>query len=396
MRIAYIGLKGLPETYSGVETHVHEVGTRLVQRGHDVTAYVRPQYTPRHVKDDAGIRLMHLPTIKTKHLDATVHSFLAAMHTIKMKYDIVHFHTIGPAGFAWLPRLSRARVVTTVHRFDYLSGKWGRFAKTCMQTAEQVSLRMSHRAIAVAPFLQAHYEARGHRVDYIPNGVTLPSPSIGTAEIKKIGLTPNQYILFLGRLVPEKRPDWAIRAFQQIPDRSIRLVITGDSSATDHYVRNLKALAGPKADRILFTGAVYGSLKEELLAHARVFVLPSALEGLPMTLLEAMSHGRPCLVSDIVPHQNIIREGKNGFLHRADDLDHLRDRLMDIISAPASDLKVIGQAATRHVAEAYDWEQVVDQIERLYETVLRSCRHARDADDRVVARNARRKEYERY
>jgi glycosyltransferase involved in cell wall biosynthesis len=385
MRIAYIGLKGLPETYSGVETHVHEVGTRLVRRGHEVTAYVRLQYTPRHVQDDDGIRLLHLPTIKTKHLDATVHSFLAAMHAIKMNYDIVHFHTVGPAGFAWLPRLSRARVVTTVHRFDYLSGKWGRFARTCMQAAEQLGLRMSHRAIAVAPFLQAHYEAQGHKVEYIPNGVTLPSPGIGTAGVKNLGLIPNQYILFLGRLVPEKRPDWAIRAFQQIRAGTIRLVITGDSSATDQYVCDLKALAQPTADRILFTGAVYGSLKDELLANARAFVLPSALEGLPITLLEAMSHGTPCLVSDIPPHRDVIRDGKNGFLHHAAEFDHLCECLNSLIHAAPSALARIGKAAKATVVEGYNWEKIVDQIEQLYETVLCPARPAQYADARAIA-----------
>src|SRR5262245_51376475 len=136
MRIAYIGLKGLPGTFSGIETHVHELGSRLAKRGHDVVAYVRPQYTPRNIHNDDGIRLLHLPTIASKHLDATVHSFLAAMHTLSTDYDIVHFHTIGPGCFAPLSRLSGAKVVTTIHRFDYLSGKWGWFARSCLRMAE--------------------------------------------------------------------------------------------------------------------------------------------------------------------------------------------------------------------------------------------------------------------
>ena len=133
MRIAFIGIKGLPGTFSGVETHVHELGARLVQRGHDVSAYVRPHYTPREIKEDDGIKLIHRPTVPSKHLDASVHSFISALDTIGKKYDIVHFHAIGPGAFAPIARLSRSRVVTTIHRFDYLSGKWGRFAKTCLQ-----------------------------------------------------------------------------------------------------------------------------------------------------------------------------------------------------------------------------------------------------------------------
>jgi glycosyltransferase involved in cell wall biosynthesis len=369
MRIAHIGLKGLPGTYSGIETYVHELGTRLIRRGHEVTAYVRPQYTPRHVRNDDGIRLIHLPTIRTKHLDATIHSFLAALHAIIMKYDVVHFHTIGPGFFALLSRMSQARVVITIQRFDYLSGKWGWFARACLRLGEQISLRVPHAAIVVAPFLQAHYQMSGHRTEYIPNGVPLPPVGLGMTRIQEFGLEPNQYVLFLGRLVPEKRPDWAIRAFQEIADGAIRLVIAGGSSATDQYVRYLKKLAKPTSDRILFTGAVYGPQKEELLANARVFALPSALEGLPITLLEAMSYGRPCLVSNIPPHQDIIQDGKNGFLHRTADFDHLCERLNDIFHVAPSDLVGIGAAGRETVAERYDWEKIVDQIEHLYEMV---------------------------
>jgi glycosyltransferase involved in cell wall biosynthesis len=371
MRIAYIGLKGLPGTFSGIETHVHELGTRLVRRGHHVVAYVRPQYTPRHIQNDGGIRLLHLPTIASKHLDATVHSFLAALHTISREYDIVHFHTIGPSCFAPLSRLSGAKVVTTIHRVDYLSEKWGRFARICLKTAEQVSLRVPHASIVVAPFLEEHYERQGHRVEYITNGVTLPASGIGSKRIREeLGLTPDRYFLFLGRLTPEKRPDWAIRAFQQIESTTMRLVIAGGSSATDEYVRDLKAMAGASGDKIIFTGPVYGSLKDELLANARAFVLPSALEGLPITLLEAMSHARPCIASDISPHLGIIQDGQNGFLHRASDLDHLRDRLCLVADASPVVLKAVGRAARVTMAGEYNWEKVTDQTERLYHQIL--------------------------
>jgi glycosyltransferase involved in cell wall biosynthesis len=370
MRIAYIGLKGLPGAFSGIETHVHELGTRLAKRGHHVVAYVRPQYTPRHIRNDGGIRLLHLPTIASKHLDATVHSFLAALHTISRKYDIVHFHTIGPGFFAPLARLSGAKVVTTIHRADYLSDKWAWFARSCLRVAEQVSLYAPHATIVVAPYLQDHYRHQGRQVEYITNGVTLPPPGIGSSRIRAIGLTPDQYLLFLGRLTPEKRPDWAIRAFQQINDGATRLVIAGGSSATDQYVRDLKALAEPAGDKIIFTGPVYDSLKDELLANTRAFVLPSALEGLPITVLEAMSHGRPCLVSDIPPHRGLIHQGENGFLYRAADFDHLCQELANIMRAAPFDLACIGKAAKREVAEKYDWKKVVDQVECLYKMVL--------------------------
>jgi glycosyltransferase involved in cell wall biosynthesis len=321
------------------------------------------------VHNDNGIQLRHLPTIPTKHLDATVHSFVAALHAIVMRYDIVHFHTIGPACFAPLARLSRALLVTTIHRFDYLSGKWGWFARICLRLAERISLRVSHGVITVAPFLQQHYKAQGYRVTYIPNGVTLPSPNIGTAYIQSLGLVPNQYMLFLGRLVPEKRPDWLIRAFQDLRNGTTRLVIAGGSSATAEYVQELKALARPANGRIIFTDAVYGALKEELFANARVFVSPSALEGLPITLLEAMSYSRPCLVSNIPSHCDVIQHGKNGFLYTATNFDQLRQALNKVMHTAPSELTRMGEAARKTVAERYDWEKIVDQIEHFYESL---------------------------
>ena len=371
MRIAFIGIKGLPGTFSGVETHVHELGTRLVQRGHEVFAYVRPHYTPRDVHEDEGIQLIHRPTIPSKHLDASVHSFLSAIHTLGKQYDIVHFHCIGPGAFAPIARLSSARVVTTVHRFDYLSGKWGWFARISLQAAEQVCLRASHRAISVAPFLRDHYQEQGFDVEYIPNGVPLAKMGLPANELAKLGLEPEDYYLFLGRLVPEKRPDWLIRAFIDVcDDSSRRLVITGGSSATDNYVDELKKLAEPAGDRILFTGPIYGDAKEQLLAHARAFLLPSALEGLPITLLEAMSYARPCLVSSIPPHRDVISDSRNGYLHDENSYDDLCKRFRQLDALDVSTRTTVGKAARETVAEGYDWEDIIDSVERCYQAAL--------------------------
>lgn len=371
MRIAYIGIKGLPGTSGGVETHVHELGRLLSARGHDVTAYVRPQYTPREITEQDGIALRHLPTISSKHLDASVHSFLSALDTIGKSYDIIHFHAIGPGAFGPLARPSGAKIITTIHRMDYLSGKWGRFARFCLQSAERVCLNTSHRTVVIAPWLQAHYRELGYTVEYIPNGVPLPDTEIGADELYGLGLQSNGYFLFLGRLVPEKRPDWTIRAFIDAMDNSrTRLVLAGGSSATDDYVAELKALAAPAGDRILFTGPVYGATKEQLLANARAFLLPSALEGLPITLLEAMSYRRTCLVSDIPPHRDVIVEGQNGLMHSQRDLDDLKKRMAEVDAMTTDELDQMGSSARRTVAHGYDWGDITDQTEALYRSVL--------------------------
>ena len=372
MRIAFIGIKGLPGTFSGVETHVHELGTRLIARGHDVTAYVRSHYTPKDVREDEGIKLIHRPTIPSKHLDASIHSFTSALHTLGRDYDIVHFHCIGPAAFAPIARLSNSRIVTTVHRFDYMSGKWGWFARSCLQMAERVALKSSHGSIAVAPFISAHYREQGYSVKYIPNGVPLPASDIGSDSIRSLGLKPDEYYLFLGRLVPEKQPDWSIRAFLDACENTDRkLVITGGSSATDSYVETLNELASRDSQRIQLTGPIYGQQKEELMANCRAFLLPSRLEGLPITLLEAMSHGRPCLVGDIPPHRDVITEGENGFLHDHTDIDSLCERFVALDNMDALALAEVGRRARITVEKNYGWEDVIDSVEELYDAVIK-------------------------
>lgn len=371
MRIAFIGIKGLPVTFSGVETHVNELASRLAQRGHDVVAYVRPQHTPPQVKEHNGVRLIHRSTIPTKHLDATVHSLLSALHTLGGSYDIIHFHAIGPGAFVPLARLSGAHVVTTIHAFDYRGAKWGWFARACLRTAERICLSTSHRSIVVAKWVKEHYQSQGFAVDYVPNGVPLANTNVGATELRSFGLQPNQYYLFLGRLVPEKRVEWAIRAFlEACDDTSRRLVVAGGSSATDEYVADLKTLAQSAGDRVLLTGPVYGQAKEQLIANSRLFLLPSASEGLPITVLEAMSHGRACLASDIAAHRDIIVDDQNGYLHSADSFSELCDRLKRLDKTSDDILSEAGAEARRTVLTAFDWENIVDRIERIYVSLL--------------------------
>jgi glycosyltransferase involved in cell wall biosynthesis len=370
MRIAYIGIKGLPGSFSGIETHVHELGTRLADRGHDVAAYVRANYTPKSVRRDGGMRLIHRPSIHTKHLDASVHSLIAAVDTLRTDYDIVHFHAIGPAAFSPIARISRARVVTTIHRFDYLSEKWGPIARGCLRTAESVALRASDATVVIAKWLAEHYWDRGHDVEFIPNGVPLPQLNPGGSCLDQYDLAIGEYYLFLGRLVPEKRPHWAIQAFLDANiQRHRKLVITGGSSATESYVRELREMANADPSRIVLTGPLFGQAKDQLLANARAFLLPSALEGLPITLLEAMSYARPCLVSAIPPHTDVIRTEQNGYLHDPRDREDLTKEFARLDRMRLGELEAVGRVARETVAAEFNWEEIVDSTEALYSSL---------------------------
>ncbi|MGD9345434.1 MAG: glycosyltransferase family 4 protein [Candidatus Aminicenantes bacterium] len=374
MRVAYIGQKGIPATFGGVEYHVDKLSREMAALGHDVTVYVRSWYTAKNLKEYEGVRLIHVPTIKSKHLDASVHSFLCSIHALFGKFDIIHYHGIGPAFFAIIPRLFRKKVVATVHRLDWETEKWRSIAKSLLKAGEHISITVPERTIAVSEELTKYVKNKYDKVViHLGHGTDLPE-SIAPAIIKeKYDLNGRDYILFMGRLVPEKRVDWLIKAFQDLKGRSsesspLKLVIAGGSSATPEYVKKLKDISEGSSD-IIFTGYVSGTEKEELLSNARLFSLPSHLEGFPIALLEAKSYGLCCLVSDIPPHLEAIRSGMNGLLFRSDDFEDLRQKLQELINDHET-LEKLGANAREEMKNLPGWKIVVKKIESIYEELL--------------------------
>lgn len=370
MKIAFIGLKGLPSTWTGIEFHVDRLGRGLAARGHEVTAYTRRPYTPAGVREHGGMTLISLPTIVSKHLDASVHSFLASCHAAVRGYDVIHFHGIGPGAFGVVPRLFGRLVVCTVHRLDWQAEKWGRAASRLIRAAESVSVRAAHRTIAVSAGLQAHLKER-HRVDavLIPNGCDRVTPRKPALIRERYGLEGCDYVLFMGRLSPEKRVDWLIRAFLAAAgppsgSSSPRLVVAGGFNATDEYAAGLRRLADGDP-RIVFTGFVAGVEKEELLSNALVFALPSRVEGLPIVLLEAKGYGVCCLASDIPPHREIIRDGVDGVLFDAADPGGLTAKLRVLLRDPERAL-AMGVAARARTSDLVSWDEVVARTETVY------------------------------
>ena len=377
--IAMIGQKGLPATFGGIEHHVEELGSRLAERGHTVRVYCRGSYVesdsatsgrPAKQAKYRGMVLRTAPTIGTKHLDAIVHSATSTALAMAAHSDVVHYHALGPGLLAPLPRyLSRAKVVLTVHGLDHQRGKWGRGAQAVLGTAHWMSGRIPDRTVVVSQTLQQHYaDEFGRTATYIPNGVDDPSVLAADQITERFGLTPGSYALFVGRLVPEKAPDQLLRAFANVPGDH-RLVIVGDSSFSDTYTTELKEL-GARDPRVLFTGFAFGDLLGELYRHAGVFVQPSLLEGLPLTLLEAASYGVPVLASDIPPHLEVLgasRPGRRTF--RTGDVPALTAALTAALAGSPTDAAAerAGAAALRtDVLAGYSWDRATDELERLY------------------------------
>jgi glycosyltransferase involved in cell wall biosynthesis len=374
LKIAFIGLKGLPSTWTGIEFHVDRLGRGLVERGHDVTAYTRTYYTPPGLKEHEGIRLLTLPTIHSKHLDASVHSFLASCHAAVRRYDIIHYHGIGPGFFGMIPRLLGRRVVCTVHRLDWQADKWRWPAQQLLRLGEFVAVRAAHRTIAVSGALQTHLLARhGREAVFIPNGLD-PLPFRSASLIsERYGLAGRDYVLFMGRLSPEKRVDWLIRSFRGLArptsgGKPLKLIIAGGFNATEEYVAELQRLAADDP-RVTFTGFVAGEEKEELLSNALVFVLPSRIEGLPIALLEAKSAGVCCLASDIPAHREILVDGQDGALFAASSLAQLSERLQALLDSPQVMADLTAQAVKR-MAGRPGWDEVVARTEALYDETL--------------------------
>jgi glycosyltransferase involved in cell wall biosynthesis len=370
LRIAMIGARGVPATFGGIERHVEELGARLAARGHEVTVFCRSNYSCADLGSHRGMRLASLPTVGTKHLDAIVHSGLSTLGAMAASFDILHYHAIGPGMLAVLPRyLSRARVVLTVHGRDDERGKWGRGAKAVLGTAGWLSARVPDATIVVGQHLERYYrEAHGRRAVYVPNGVHAATPRPANGTLARLGLLPGRYLLFVGRLVPEKAPDLLLRTFRRLPGDH-RLVLAGDTSFTDRFTDALRQLAADDP-RVVLSGYVYGAELQELYSNAAAFVLPSLLEGLPLTLLEAASYGLPVVASSIPPHLEVLGStGPGRRLHRPGDADELRDALGRVLADPG--VERAGAAQLRdQVLRTYCWEDATERTEAVYRAVL--------------------------
>lgn len=370
LKIAMIGQKGIPATFGGIEYHVDELSRGLAALGHEVYVYVRNWYTDKNLKNYKGVSLIHIPTIRTKHLDASIHSFLCSIHAIFKGYDITHYHGIGPSLFSLIPRLFGRKIVSTIHSQDWQSGKWGRFAKTFLKIGEYISTVIPHRTIVVSEGLKNYLKQRyGKEAIHIPNGINLPEMRPAKLIKEKYRVRGKDYILFMGRLVPEKRVDWLIRSFQQIQKgfSAMKLVIAGGPSASDGYVQRLKELSKDNTD-IIYTGFVTGIEKEELLSNALIFVLPSYLEGFPIVLLEAKSYGLACLASDIPPHREMIRSGTDGLLFDSSDFSDLTQKLKILLNSPEK-VRKIGEDAQKEAKGRFDWNEVGEKTENAYREI---------------------------
>jgi glycosyltransferase involved in cell wall biosynthesis len=362
LRVAFIGGRGVICKYSGIETYYEEVGQRLAEMGHDVTVYCRNYFTPPQA-EHKGMRIVRLPTIRSKHLETLLHTLLSTAHALTQRYDLVHYHALGPALFSFLPRLAGVKTAVTVQGLDWQRKKWGPLASGVLQLGERASAVLPDATIVVSKVLQRRYrETHGIEAICIPNGGLLRERS-QPRKILEWGLEPGNYVLFLGRFSPEKGCHLLVEAFERL-NTDAKLVLAGASSYCDEYSRKLRTHA---SNRILLLDWVAGDVLNELLTNAMLFVLPSDLEGLSLALLDAMGAGLCVLASDIPENREVI--DVVGFTFEPGNVTDLAHRLSFLIANPTV-RDVVGKAAKEKIREHYGWQKIARETEQIYFDVL--------------------------
>jgi glycosyltransferase involved in cell wall biosynthesis len=309
------------------------------------------------------MNVVRLPTIRSKHLDTFVHTLLSTLHATFSNCDVVHYHALGPALFSFLPRLRGKKTVVTVQGLDWQRKKWGRIASAILRLGERAAVRMPDATMVVSRTLHDYYRDRYHALtDYVPNGsdVRIRGKSTHLAEL---GLKPADYILFLGRLSPEKNCHLLIEAFQRI-NTSNKLVLAGGSSYSDRYARRIRKQAG---DQVRLLDWVAGPARDELIANALLFVLPSDMEGLSVALLEAMGAGVCVLTSDIPENREVV-DGA-GFTFKRGDVADL-ERMLRLLLMDAPVRKAAARRGQQRVRDRYLWRTVAEDVGRVYRKVM--------------------------
>ena len=365
------GHKRIPSREGGVEIVVEELSTRLAALGHRVVCYNRgghhvsgSEFDSQTEKCWRNVCLKNVPTLDKKGLAAVTSSFFAAICATFSSAKVVHIHAEGPAFMCWLPRLMGKRVVVTVHGLDWQRAKWkGGLAAKYIRLGEKMAVRFAHEIIVLSRNVQQYFrETYGRETVWTPNGVSEPVAVEAREITEKYGLHKDEYILFLGRLVPEKGVHYLIEAFRNMKTEK-KLVIAGGASDSDDYVQKLKELAAGD-ERILFAGFVQGRVLEELYSNAYVYALPSDMEGMPLSLLEAMSYGNCCLVSDIPECTEVVED--YAVIFSRGDVSRLREILQGLCDDPAR-VEAYKSAACGYICAKYSWDDVVTKTLELYQ-----------------------------
>ena len=375
MKIAMLGHKRIPSREGGVEIVVEELATRMVEKKNVVVVYNRKgknvqdknaDKDKKKLKEYKGVKIKTIPTINKKGIDALLYSFFASIAVAFKKYDVIHYHAEGSCAMLWIPKIFRKKIVVTIHGLDWQRSKWGGFATKYIKFGEKMAVKYAEKIIVLSKGVQKYFKDTYNRdTVFIPNGVNKPEIRKSNIIKEKYGLDKNDYILFLARIVPEKGLHYLIEAFKQL-NANKKLVIAGGASHTNEYLEKIKEMV--KDDkRIIMTGFVQGQELEELYSNCYLYCLPSDIEGMPLSLLEAMSYGNKCLVSNIEENTQVVEDKAITF--EKGNVQDLKEKLENMLNS--NDLLEKREEISDYILQKYNWNDVTNKTIEIYESVAK-------------------------
>lgn len=367
MKVAIMGTRGFPNVQGGVENHCENLTINLVKLGCEVIVFTRKPYVDQSITNYQGVTLVSLPTIRHKVLEAFIHTFLAVVVSLKYKPDVIHIQGIGPGFFAWFARLLGKKVVLTTHGANYKHLKWNPLEKFVLRSFEWASFKWSNIIIAISNPIAKELQEKYHKSPFIiPNGVNIIEPSRSEEKLHELNIRKERYMLAVGRLVPEKGFHDLVKAFYDLNLADWKLIIVGSADhQSDYSISLLKS--GQISNKIIFTGFLTGAPLYELYSHAGLFILPSYYEGLPISLLEAMSFGLPCIASDIEGNKTIKLPPENYF--KVGNIDSLKTTMLKLIALKRSNEEKLAQI--NFVRENYSWDKIASSTLEIYQKIIK-------------------------
>ena len=365
VKIALIGTRGIPAAYSGFETAVEHLSREFTARGHEVTVYCRPHMTER-TDEHAGARLVHLPTVRNKYLDTLAHTTVSTGHMVaKERPDVAIYFIAGNAPVVPIARLGRVPSILQIDGMDSERAKWPRAARAVIRQFEHMSAAAATIAVTDSESVADIYEQRfGRRLLAIPYGADLPDPGT-TTVLDDLGLNPGEYILFVGRLVPENNAHVLAEAYSRL-DTDWPLVVVGDAPYADAYIADLKAEAG---NGTMFPGYVFGDGYAELVNNCGVMCAPTEVGGTHPVIVEAMAAGAPLIVSDHAPNLEVVGDAADTFSLAA-GATSLAAVLRRLIDDPERRQMLSARAVQRAKAR-FSWSTCADRYMAVVEAIVR-------------------------
>lgn len=368
----WFGHKRIPSREGGVEIVVEELSTRLVKLGNKVDVYNRKgknvqdknaDKENKKIKEYKGVKIITIPTINKKGIDAFLYSFCASIRALFRHYDVLHYHAEGSCAMLWIPHLFHKKIIVTIHGLDWQRSKWGGFATKYIKYGEKCAIKYADQIIVLSENVKKYFKDTYNRETvFVPNGIEKPTMKKANIIKNKYDLNKDDYILFLARIVPEKGLDDLIDAYEKIKTDK-KLVIAGGASHTNDYLEHIKEKTKHNKN-IIMTGFVQGDELDELYSNAYLYCLPSHIEGMPISLLEALSYGRNVLISDI--DENIQVAEKYATTFKMGDVSDLTNKLEACIEGKN---RYNDNEIQEYVLNKYSWDDVVEKTLKIYKEI---------------------------